>query len=125
MVTLLPRPTLPISFVACCSSDCVYSLATINELTKLTYFEWRHVSVVFAPHYGLSTAGKILRHLADTLFFTIALFPPISPYSLSALFCLLYPYVAAMQSCLLTPLKGFNTKAIALYAIIFDGLYRS
>ena len=113
------------SICACYSSDCVqlgdYVLMSSQNL--LTYFEWPRKC--FTPRYGLFTAGKILRHLAGTLFCTIALFPPISPYSLSALFCLLYHYVAAMRSCLLTPFKGFNTKAIGLYAITFDGLYRS
>ena len=58
-------------------------------------------------------------------FSTIVLLPAISAYSLNTLFCLLYHYTDAMQSCLLKPFKGDNTEAIWLYMIIFDGLYRS
>ena len=54
----------------------------------------------------------------------VALLPAVSPYSLSALFCLLYLYADTMQSCL-TPFKCVNKEALELYAIIFDALYGS
>ena len=66
----------------------------------------------------LATVTKNIQALAGTSFCTIVLLLAVSPYSLSALFCLLYRYADTMQSCLLTPFKCVNTKAIGLYTII-------
>ena len=74
----------------------------------------KYFSVLLAT--GLSNCQEIFRALRSALLFYYQ--PYISLYDLLALL----PSVDAMQSCLLTSFTGVNTKAIGLYAIIFDVL---
>ena len=102
----------------------VYSLA--KQITHLGGSTLQHnfnscISILVLL-IALFLAGRVrYRHLILNLHFTRSQIPPaissLCVYS-SAVVWLLYHYARCL-SCLLTPLKGVNTEAIELHAIIY------
>ena len=111
---LFSRPTLPFRLWLA-DLAFLYSLVTIELAHKMLWHSLNGYIALFCLSWHF-----VLHHC-----FTSSYTSP--PYSLSSLFCFLYHYADAMQSCscLLTPFIGVNIKAIGLHTIIFDGLYRS